>query len=206
MAPYFEANDSGYYRMGDSIYQSEFTVAHFRRSYFSHVCPSKFTIPSIFSRRRLFFNPSVQTVFDVGSKVKVSWIDAKLIIRLRTIMKDVLSFRDWSTMKNPRCNMTPNSPTRMSLARHASIPSRITTCCPQPTDIGLFYFLQKSCLKRFGKTLRCQVLGCNIWLHNQFVWLCHALGCFSTAKALFIIQEVIKESTVKCWSSSKGAM
>ncbi len=69
---------------------------------------------------------------------------------------------------------------------------------PRPaTNTGIIwnkYFFPKSKKKRFGKSLRGEVLCGNNWLHTCFSWLCRALGRFNVAGAILLLCLVAYQS------------
>lgn len=79
-------------------------------------------------------------------------------------------------INNPRCSMRAHRFVAAGSGDPAvSLGSEMGT--PKPTCVSLFNLGPKALRKRFGQSLRREVFRGKLWLHNQFIWLCHALGC-----------------------------
>lgn len=161
---------------------SEHPWMKFGVSYYGNCPPGQFSVPVFFTGCYLTLYRSIKSILSHISKVKMGGIHAQLIITARTIMQHVLAFRNRTSIQNPRSSVCCF--VSASLTPSSNFPIRpLSCCCPQPARFGLFYLVPESFCKGFRKTLRSQIGRCNLWTHNQFVWLCRALGCANTVRA-----------------------
>jgi len=127
----------------------------------------------------------ISVVVSFGANKEMVGIDAKSIVSTGTIMAHAHPFGNGAFEDNPTGPIGSNG----SKASFASPDRSVTTNksgSPQPTSIGATVFIhfgQKPFSERVGKALRGEVNRISIRLHNQFVWLCLALGCSFTARA-----------------------
>lgn len=108
-----------------------------------------------------FFN-RIKSIILFCSQPKVFWVYARRIIFRRTIVKNAQSFWNWSSMNNPRSKMSPNALFGWSSTCDISIPKRTFASSPNPTFFSFPDFGPESFWKRFGKSLRSKILGCNL--------------------------------------------
>ena len=125
----------------------------------------------------------VQIVVQNTSQPKMFRVCARWII---AIMKHVHAFWNWAIMKNPACPWSLHWTCPPSGLAYTSIPLFIEKTIPPPAPASAYYHLPESLWKRIVKTLGCEKFRSNFLplecfcekfdLHNQLVWLCHALG------------------------------
>jgi hypothetical protein len=130
-----------------------------------------------------FFN-RVSVVVSTGTKPKVVWVHARRVV---AEVKDTKALRNRTSVQNPASSMSADQFSSYSL-RDRSVTKRLLRRIPNPTGFSFSHLLPKAIREVFGKSLRGQVSCCNLWAHNQFVWLCRALGCVNTVRAFSFCQ------------------
>lgn len=180
--PHLVAFHSGNYRLIYAIHVPQLFLCEVGRPNVVNIVPTQLVLPLIFSRRCLMFVCSILGVIGVCSKVKMVGVYTRWIIPSWTVMKHMKTFRYWPSVQYPRGSMASNL-NAMPSRSDASIAIDVYTSAPNPTFSDYGYSGKESLWKGFRKTLRSKIIRFNVWLHNQFVWLCHALGCSFTARA-----------------------
>lgn len=129
---------------------------------------------------------SVHHIVMLIPQIKVIRVTASCIRTVWAFMKNPKPARYWTPKENPR---NPAGPSALTPPVSPSANLTVTIvqgCGPKPTSVlgrCKINFGPPSVVSRWGKVLRFQVLGISIRLHNQMVWLCHALGYSTTARA-----------------------
>ncbi len=126
---------------------------------------------------------SIQSILNIRAKIKVIWINAKLVVAPRAIVQNVHSIWNSAPVHNPRCSMRPNCGTSPSTSSHRTISGAVDASRPEPTSVRFSYPEPETVREVQRQPLRVKILRCNLDLHNQFIWLCRALGRFSAAEA-----------------------
>lgn len=134
---------------------------------------------------------AISNILKLCSGIKMLRSNARWIIAKVNYRRGITC--QWSTMQDPRNPMGQFG----THARRSSPDRSISTfkylSGPYPAFTKLWtvfwnrsvfvYFGPEPIWKCFAKTLRGEILGRNVWLHNKFVLLCRALGCSFTARA-----------------------
>ena len=108
-------------------------------------------------------------------------IYTRWIVSVRAIMAHDITGLEWPevdhVIKGVRMDIFshPITSESVSFARRYAL--------PYPARIGYDNPLEEYGQIRWGNLLNLRIPGTTISLHNQFVWLCHALGCFNSARA-----------------------
>lgn len=132
-----------------------------RSSNVIHVYPRKFSLRVVFTKSTSTLGSLVVHVLGMRSKPKVVWINARWVVSVWAIVKNVYAFRNWPTVKNPRSPVSVNFRLLSFLVKPA-VSGPLARANPQPTRFGLFNLLPKSFREALGKTLRSQILGRNL--------------------------------------------
>lgn len=138
--------------------------------------------------RKLGFNlPLLKCIVDVfpsRSNPKMRRVYTKRIIPAWAVVKKLHSVGNCALHEYPCSTMGRSVLSANQPRTNHSISMAVFGGRPKPTRFGLFYLGPKPLWKRCRKTLRSQVFDRNLVLHNQYFWLCHALGCANNAEAL----------------------
>lgn len=132
------------------------------------------------------FDMCVSNIVKVGSQPKVIGIDTKSVVSIGAIMADEHAFWNRATIQNPRRSVRSYLSGWSWACSHCSISGTFWFSNPQPARISFINSGPKPIWKRFGKSLREKVRFGNFWLHDKFVLLCRALGCFSSAEVFLL--------------------
>lgn len=131
-------------------------------------------------------------VFLLRSKEQMSRIYARWVV---AFMQHFHAFWNCSIMQNPRSSVTPYKNTKR--AGNLTVVVKCSGTSPNPTltefNIAwkwsiLVYLFPKSVRKVLRKMLFGYSGADNFILHKQIVCLCHALGCWFTARAFSLSQ------------------
>ncbi len=136
----------------------------------------------------------IDHVLFLGSNPKMFRSDAKLVVgKGKAIMEYIKSIFDFSEVEQPACYVRLYEP-EMAVAADVTI-TRTGFCSnPDPATVRLTNLSPKSLWKRFRETIGgeyrigMKALGfpavvANIDLRSVHTLLCHALGCFYSARA-----------------------
>ena len=141
--------------------------------FFSNVNPNSSPNRSLFNR--------VSPIFEVCSKVKMLWIDARRVVLNWTVVENLHSFWNWTIVKYPACSVGQNVTTTHS-NRSVSKRHFVSGPYPAPNRAGILVHLgPKSHWEVVGKTLRAEVFDSNFdhKLSNRLVLLTGERGAFS---------------------------
>jgi len=151
--------------------------------YFDDLGFGKFVASRSLAARAVSFFAHVLAVVFWGSKPKVTRIHAIHNVSTGAIVADKVTIRHRTKVQNPTGNMSENVPAASLSPSDEAVASDSCGCRPNPTPVRFLDFVPKAFGERGRKPLRSQVFRGNLWLHNQFLWLCRALGCFYNAEA-----------------------
>ncbi len=122
------------------------------------------------------------------SKEQVVRVNTCPVVTSGAVVAHTHSFWNRTPKQNPRCAVGKDSASVFTANANASIAvnqGRYPNPAPNGAT-GEINLSHEPFGKGQGKTLRSEIIGISIWLHNQFVWLCHALGCSFTARAFLL--------------------
>lgn len=168
-----------------------------KSAYFSYLFPVQFCFSTFLSFERMFgkivvsLGGHIAHVFKPIAKFKMVWIDAERTSSTGAAMENHHAVWNRADKKNPRSAMGVNLAINpLSALNHAVsfwpfITARSGAPIPNPMIVSDFNFLDKPLGKGNGKSLRFEVNGVNVWLHNvKFrLALCRALGYANNARA-----------------------
>lgn len=131
-----------------------------------HVNPRKLSTSSLLSVCGLALRMLVSHIINVASKPQMVRVNTRLVVSIRAIVENIYSTRNWTTVQNPRRPMRPPVSSGVLYPSGNRSVSTINRSGPNPTGVCLFNIRPEALWKRFGKTLRSQVLGRNLGTHT----------------------------------------
>lgn len=156
--------------------------------------PSQFVVLSFFSSMVKRLNQSalgnhIRSILSGRAKPKVVGIDTGRIVPTGTVVENQHGLRNWTTAEKPSGPMCSDALTGFVWS-NLSVSIGVKRSSPNPTGFSLFDFGPESFWKVGGKSLRGKIISRNVLLHNKFVLLCRALGCYHTAEAFSLCQGI----------------
>lgn len=147
---------------------------------FSNLVPCELSQGASWAFAAFSFRNHIGHIFGMSSKPQMRRVYARSVVSSGAVVKNPQTGWNRTIVKYPRGHMASYS--NSSSLSDTPISCGIFSANPKPAGFSLLNFGQESPLERLGESLRNQILRGNLWVHNQFVWLCRALGCFSTAE------------------------
>jgi hypothetical protein len=125
----------------------------------------------------------VLSVLLVGSKKQMERITAHSIVALVTHKKSIRNFHPGDRPRKSVCQPQFGSALKISILCGHRLPVGASIPSKWPAAFRSCY---KNMRPEIGPCVRLNRVASegSLWLHNQFLWLCHALGCSFTARAL----------------------
>ncbi len=136
----------------------------------------------------------IARIVGVSSKKKMVRVHARPIV---AAMKNAHAFRDNPIVNDPRNYVNTRGTVFSFPSTHAAISSRELASNPVPARFSFLDSIPKSVLKVFGKALCFAGFFGNVILHNKFVLLCRAPGCWFNAGASSFRMDFLPNMSMK---------